>query len=65
MKKWNTPEVTELNINETAHNIFGNSYDDGYIGDGHIGLLEWEKNNCGNGDGNGSTGSDTSTDFLS
>ena len=34
MKKWNAPSVEELNINETAHNLFGNSWDGGYIGDG-------------------------------
>lgn len=42
MKKWNAPSVEELNINETAHNVFGNSRDGGYIGDGQIsGHLEW------------------------
>ena len=36
MKKWNAPSVEELNINETAHNLFGNSWDGGYIGDGGL-----------------------------
>lgn len=44
MKKWNAPSVEELNINETAHNLFGNSWDGGYIGDGQIsGHLEYKK----------------------
>ena len=34
MKKWNAPSVEELNINETAYNWRGNSWDGGYIGDG-------------------------------
>lgn len=61
MKKWNAPSVEELNINETAHNVFGNSRDGGYIGDGQIsGHLEWKQ--PGNGNGNGSQ---DSTDQLS
>ena len=55
MKKWNAPEVTELNINETAHNVFGTQYDQGYIGDGHLGLLEFPSNNDGSGTGDGET----------
>ena len=44
MKKWNAPSVEELNINETAHNWLGNSWDGGYIGDGHIsGHLEYKQ----------------------
>lgn len=44
MKKWNAPSVEELNINETAHNWLGNSWDGGYIGDGQIsGHLEYKK----------------------
>ena len=47
MKKWNAPSVEELNINETAHNLFGNSWDGGYIGDGvlsgHLGWANSEK----------------------
>ena len=44
MKAWNRPEITELNISETAHNWFGNSRDGGYLGDGQIsGHLEWKK----------------------
>ena len=44
MKKWNAPSVEELNINETAHNWRGNSWDGGYIGDGQIsGHLEYKK----------------------
>lgn len=43
MKTWKTPEITELNINETAYNWFGNSKDGGYIGDGVIsGHLKWD-----------------------
>ena len=44
MKKWNTPEVNELNINETAHNWTGIYKDGGYIGDGEVsGHLSWDK----------------------
>ena len=44
MKKWNAPSVEELNINETAHNWLGNSWDGGYIGDCQIsGHLEYKK----------------------
>mgnify|MGYP000189429734 FL=1 len=44
MKKWNAPSVEELNINETAHNLFGNSWDGGYIGDGVLsGHLGWKE----------------------
>lgn len=45
MKNWNAAEIVELNINETAHNVFGNEYDNGYIGDGHLGILQWSNNN--------------------
>ena len=55
MKKWNAPEVTELNINETAQNWCGNSWDGGYIGDGHIGVLEWADGDKG-GDKGGDDG---------
>lgn len=44
MKKWNTPVVEELSINETAHNWTGIHRDGGYIGDGIIsGHLSWTK----------------------
>ena len=44
MKKWNTPVVEELSINETAHNWTGIYRDGGYIGDGEIsGHLSWTK----------------------
>ncbi len=44
MKKWETPSVEELNINETAHKWTGIYRDGGYIGDGQIsGHLSWEK----------------------
>ncbi len=37
-KQWGTPELMELNINETAHSkLWGAYYDGGYIGDGHLG----------------------------
>lgn len=52
MKNWNAAEIVELNINETAQNIFGNEYDNGYVGDGHLGLLQWSNNNNNNGDNN-------------
>ena len=52
MKNWNAAEIVELNINETAHNVFGNEYDNGYVGDGHLGLLKWSENNNGDGDNN-------------
>lgn len=32
MRKWNTPEVTELNINETANGLFPAAYE-GIFGD--------------------------------
>lgn len=54
MKKWNTPAVTELNVNETAHNWTGIYRDGGYIGDGEIsGHLSWTKPGEG-GNNNGS-----------
>ena len=44
MKKWENPSVEELNINETAHDWFGNDFDGGYVGDGQIsGHLTWKK----------------------
>ena len=44
MKKWNAPEVNELNINETAHNWTGIYKDGGYVGDGVVsGHLSWDK----------------------
>ena len=49
MRTWKTPEITELDINETAHNWTGIHRDGGYIGDGVIsGHLSWEKPNCPN-----------------
>ena len=53
MKNWNAAEIVELNINETAQNIFGTQYDGGYIGDGHVGILEFP--NEGEGDGSDDT----------
>jgi len=61
MKKWNAPSVEELNINETAHNLFGNSWDGGYIGDGVLsGHLGWKEPGKQPGDG-----SQNPTDQLS
>ena len=61
MKKWNAPSVEELNINETAHNWFGNSWDGGYIGDGVLsGHLGWKEPGKQPGDG-----SQNPTDQLS
>lgn len=52
MRTWKTPEITELDINETAHNWTGIYRDGGYIGDGVIsGHLSWDKPE---GDGNNS-----------
>ena len=52
MKKWNAPSVEELNINETAHNLLGNSWDGGYIGDGVLsGHLGWKEPGKQPGDG--------------
>ena len=35
MKKWNSPEIAELNVNETEHQWkFSGSRDGGYLGDG-------------------------------
>lgn len=43
-KMWQTPEISELDINETAHNWTGIYRDGGYIGDGVIsGHLSWTK----------------------
>ena len=61
MKTWSNPELINLDIAETAQHCFGTSWDGGYIGDGHAGLLG-EKctadNPCilhmGNGSGSGS-----------
>jgi len=50
MKTWNAAEIVELNIEQTAHNIFGNEYDNGYVGDGHLGLLQWSKDDEGDGE---------------
>ncbi len=61
MKKWNSPVVEELNINETAHRLFGNTRDGGYIGDGQVsGHLGWK----GEDDTEGTTGENT-TEMLS
>ena len=61
MKKWNAPSVEELNINETAHNLFGNSWDGGYSGDGVLsGHLGWKEPGKQPGDG-----SQNPTDQLS
>ena len=61
MKKWNAPSVEELNINEPAHNLFGNSWDGGYIGDGVLsGHLGWKEPGKQPGDG-----SQNPTDQLS
>ena len=44
MKKWNTPALEEVAINETAHNWTGIYRDGGYIGDGIVsGHLSWNK----------------------
>ncbi len=42
MKKWNSPSINCIDISETEQHILGNSYDGGYIGDGHLGVLEWK-----------------------
>lgn len=53
MKTWKTPEITELNINETAHRWTGIYHDGGYIGDGVIsGHLSWTKPEDGESSGN-------------
>lgn len=36
MKKWNTPVVTELEINKTEENWTGKYTDGGHIGDGEL-----------------------------
>lgn len=47
MKTWNTPDLLELDINQTAHNWLGVYKDGGYIGDGQVsGHLQWDKPNC-------------------
>jgi len=52
MKNWNAAEIVELNINETAQNVFGTQYDGGYVGDGHVGILEFPSNNNNNNNNN-------------
>ena len=43
-KMWQAPEISELDISETAHNWTGIYRDGGYIGDGVIsGHLSWDK----------------------
>ena len=39
MKTWENAEIIELDIAETEQRLWGDSYDGGYIGDGHVGLL--------------------------
>lgn len=53
MKRWERPEISELEISATAHNWIGIYRDGGYIGDGEIsGHLSWTKPECpGNGGG--------------
>ena len=51
MKNWKAAEIVELNINKTEQNIFGTQYDGGYIGDGHVGILEFPSKDD-NGDNN-------------
>ena len=38
MRNWNAPVIEELNISETAKDMFGQSKDGGYIGDGELTL---------------------------
>jgi hypothetical protein len=70
MKTWVEAGLTELNIEETAQCLSGNTLDGGYIGDGHIGVLEWscggsgDGGNTDNGGDNGST-SEGGVDSLS
>jgi hypothetical protein len=59
MKTWVEAGLSELNIEETAQHILGTNYDGGYVGDGHIGLLEFPS--CGNPDNGNSDGGDGST----
>ena len=59
MKKWNAPSISCVEISETEHNIFGIYYDNGYVGDGHVGLLTWD---CGSGSGSDSSSEDSSND---
>ena len=65
MKKWNAPAMEELNINETAHNLFGRYNDGGYIGDGILSGHSTNQKPGGNtGNGNGEIGNEE-TDSLS
>lgn len=44
MKNWNNPVIEEVDIKDTAHNLFGLYGDGGYIGDGIIsGHLTFDK----------------------
>ena len=44
MKKWNTPKIEALDLQETAHDWLGIYRDGGYVGDGEIsGHLSWTK----------------------
>ena len=54
-KMWQAPEISELDINETAHNWTGIYHDGGYIGDGVIsGHLSWDKPTEGSNNSNNS-----------
>ncbi len=44
MKKWNMPELVELDLKGTEYNWFGCYHDGGYIGDGIVsGHATWKK----------------------
>ncbi|MCR5755235.1 MAG: hypothetical protein K6G30_10565 [Acetatifactor sp.] len=59
MKKWNTPQIEELNISETAQSLGGEGRDGYYIGifGFHIPLSN-PRNSNGGGHGNGGNDDD-------
>jgi hypothetical protein len=62
MKKWNAPSISCVEISETEHNVFGIYYDNGYVGDGHLGLLTWDCPGSGSGSSSDSSSEDSSND---
>lgn len=68
MKKWSAPEVTELNISETANGLFPAMYE-GFFGDCLCGNDNNHGpitgHNCNTENENGSGKDNSSTDFTS
>ncbi len=59
MKKWNTPVVIDLDIDETAESIFWKpTKDGGYLGDGKLNGRWGTPANGGNNNGGNNNGGD-------